>query len=110
VHGEDDFLHETGVAAHRTGRAGNRFGEDVESDQAAIEQQPERQAAVLLGPARLEDLAEDEGEDRQHQQRAEENPQHAKHRASVAQQHVPFDQLAEKVTVAPDVGNDLKRI
>jgi hypothetical protein len=97
------FFTKARVAAHGGWRAGDRLGEDIKSDQAAVEQQPEWQTAVLLGPARLEDLAEDEGENRQHQQRAEEDPQHAEHCASVAQQHVPFDELAEQVAVAPDV-------
>ncbi|UUZ66150.1 hypothetical protein LP417_15995 [Polaromonas sp. P1-6] len=64
----------------------------------------------MLGPARLKNLAEDEGKNCQHQQRAEENPQHAEHRPPVAQQHVPFDQLAEQVAVAPDVGKDLQGV
>lgn len=109
-HREDDFFHEAGVAAHRRGRAGYGFGKDIEYDQAAIQDQPERQPLLLLGPARLKDMTEDKGENTQHQQRAEKNPQHAEHRPPVAQQHIPLDELTKQVAVAPDFGKNAQGI
>ncbi len=106
AHREDDLLDVAGIAAHRSRRARDGFAEDVENDQSGIQHQPEGQPVWLIWPARLENVAEDEGEDGQHQQRAEEDPQHAEQRAAVAQQHVALDELAKQDAVACEVGDD----
>ena len=51
----------------------------------------------MLRPARLKYLAEDKSKNNQHEQRAQKNPQHAKHGAPVAQQHIALDELPKQV-------------
>ena len=64
----------------------------------------------MLRPARLEYLAEDKGKNKQHEQRAEKYPQHAKHGAPVTQQHIALDELAQQVAVLPHVCPDAQGV
>ncbi len=99
LHREDDLLHIARVAPHRRRGAAHGLAEDVERDQAAVEVEGEGDAAALGRPARLEDVAEDEDEDPQHDERVEKDPQQPEVGAAVAQQDVALDQLPQKVTV-----------
>ena len=102
LHRENNLLDVTRGATHRGRGAGNGFSENIESDQAAVEHEPERGASFLLWPACLEYLPEDIGENGQHDEWVEKYPRDAEHGAPIAEQHVALDQLAEQVAVGDE--------
>ena len=107
---KDDFLDVVLVAHDQARRPVDAFGKQVEDDHPGKEHQGKFSLRFAAGaPARLEDDAEDEGVNSQHEQRVEERPEDAHDGAAIAAQHFTLDGGLEEAAVAPEAGNDLAR-
>ena len=107
---EDDLLDIVLVAHDQAWRPIDAFGKQVEDDQTGKQHECKFGFGVTAGaPACLEDDAEEEGVNNQHEQRVEERPEDAHEGAAIAAHHVAFDGGFDEAAVAPEAGNDLAR-
>ncbi len=97
-----DLLDDRGVAEEAGSGPAGRLGEEVPQDQRREQEDRE----VLHG--HLQRVREDEGEDEHEEQRVEHGPQHAQHRALVANLQVAGDELPEKTSVAQQLAQVLQ--
>jgi len=89
--------------AHNQGRGTvDAFGEEIENNESGKKNERKLEAALSSRtPASLEDHAENEGVNGQHQHGVEERPEKPKDRSSIAPDHFALGHLNDQVAGLP---------
>mgnify|MGYP000715806190 CR=1 FL=1 len=100
---EDHFFDVVDVGQDQAGGAAHAFRKQVEDHQACKQHQSKFGfgVAAASAPAGLEDDAEDEGVNRQHEDGRGQRPEDAEHGAFVAAHHFAVDEVTDELPVAP---------
>ena len=105
--GREDGAPDEAGGGHQRGRPFDQRGRQPDPRKEPADQEE----GVRLGPggARLEDDAEDEGVDREQQQRLDERPEEAEDRPAIARLQLTQGERGQQSAVPEDPGGDIDR-
>ena len=105
--GRKDGAPDEAGGGHQRGRPLDQRGRQPDPRKEPADQ--EERVRLGAGGARLEDDAEDEGVDREQQQRLDERPEEAEDRAAIARLELAQGERRQQAAVAEDPGGDIDR-
>ena len=109
---KNHFLDIIGIAQNQRRSSIGRFGKNTEGYQSDKQRKGERGSALtgIDTPPGIEDDGKDEGVDAQHDQRLNERPSQSHIRSLVTPHNLTPRQLANQVTVVPEMRRDHHRV